>query len=122
MISDFALEIIVISIFLLGVVSTFWIILSSYRFTELLESYLDKSKFVASNRKVLSHAGLVGLLIRNCAMALMFLIPRFCEKRGLIEKDELLDLPIHLKRKLLVPWMISGFTLFAASIYRFFVL
>jgi hypothetical protein len=122
MISDFALEIIVISIFLLGIVSTFWIILSSYRFTELLESYLDKSKFVASNRKVLSHAGLVGLLIRNCAMALMFLIPRFCEKRGLIEKDELLALPIHMKRKLLVPWMISGFTLFAASIYRFFVL
>ena len=117
MISDFALEIIVISIFLLGIVSTFWIILSSYRFTELLESYLDKSKFVASNRKVLSHAGLVGLLIRNCAMALMFLIPRFCEKRGLIEKDELLNLPVHLKRKLLVPWIISGISLFAAFIY-----
>lgn len=120
--NNVVLAIVVISIFFLGIVSTFWIILSSYRITELLESYLDKSKFVASNRKVLFHAGLVGLLIRNCAMALMFLIPRICEKRGLIEKDELLNLPIHLKRKLLVPWMISGFTLFAASIYRFFVL
>ncbi|MNH90290.1 hypothetical protein D3C87_1027530 [compost metagenome] len=120
--NNVALAIIVILIFFLGIVSTFWIVLTSYRFTELLESYLDKSKFVASNRKVLSHAGLVGLLIRNCAMALMFLIPRLCEKRGLIEKDELLNLPIHLKRKLLVPWIISGFTLFAASIYCFFVI
>ena len=119
--SNDARAIIVLWIFFLGVVSTFWIVLFSYRFTELLESYLDKSKFVASNRKLLSHAGLVALLIRNCAMALMFLIPRFCKKRGLIEKDELLNLPIHLKRKLLVPWMISGFTLFAASIYRFFL-
>jgi hypothetical protein len=120
-VSNAALAIIVLSIFFLGVVSVFWIILSSCRFTELLESYLDKSKFVASNRKVLSHAGLMGLLIRNCAMALIFFVPRLCEKRGLIEKDELLNLPIHLKRKLLVPWIISGITLFAASIYCYFV-
>ena len=51
--NNVALAIVVISIFFLGVVSTFWIILSSYRITELLESYLEKSKFVASNRKVL---------------------------------------------------------------------
>lgn len=115
--SNVALAIIVVSIFFLGVVSACWTLLSSYRFTELVEGYLNKSKFVASNRKVLSHAGLMGLLIRNCAMALMFLIPRLCEKRGLIEKDELLNLPIHLKRKLLVPWIISGVSLFAAFIY-----
>ena len=115
--SNDALAIIVLSIFFLGVVSTFWIVLSSYRFTELLESYLDKSKFVASNRKVLSHAGLMGLLIRNCAMALMFLIPRLCEKRGLIEKDELMNLPTHLKRKLMMPWIISGVSLSVAFIY-----
>lgn len=119
--SNVALAIIVISILLLGVVSACWILLSSYRFTELVESYLNKSKFVENNRKGLSHAGLMGLLIRNCAMALMFLIPRLCEKRGLIEKDELLNLPIHLKRKLLVPWIVSGFSLFAAFIYWLFV-
>jgi hypothetical protein len=119
--SNVALAIIVISILLLGVVSACWILLSSYRFTELVESYLNRSKFVENNRKVLSHAGLMGLLIRNCAMALMFLIPRLCEKRGLIEKNELLNLPIHLKRKLLVPWIVSGFSLFAAFIYWLFV-
>lgn len=115
--SDFALASIVISILFLGVVSACWVLLFSYRFTELVESYLDKSKFVTGNRKVLSHAGLMGLLIRNCAMALMFLIPRLCEKRGLIEKDELLNLPIHLKRKLLMPWIASGVSLFVAVIY-----
>ena len=120
--NNVALAIIVISILFLGVVSVCWILLSSYRFTELVESYLHKSKFVASNRKVLSHAGLMGLLIRNCAMALMFLIPRLCEKRGLIEKDELLNLPVHLKRKLLVPWIISGVSFFAAFIYWLFII
>lgn len=119
--SKVALAIIVISILFLGVVSACWILLSSYRFTELVESYLNKSKFVENNRKVLSHAGLMGLLIRNCAMALMFLIPRLCEKRGLVEKDELLNLPNHLRRKLLVPWIVSGVSLFAAFIYWLFV-
>jgi len=55
-------------------------------------------------------------------MALMFLIPRLCEKRGLIEKNELLNLPVHLKRKLLVPWMISGVSFFAAFIYWLLVI
>jgi len=119
--NNVALAIVVISILFLGFVSVCWILVSSYRFTELAESYLHKSKFVASNRMVLSQAGLIGLLIRNCAMALMFLISRLCEKRGLIEKDELLNLPIHLKRKLLVPWAVSGFSLFAAFIYWLFI-
>jgi len=119
--NNVALAIIVISILFLGVVSACWILLSSYRFTEMVESYLNKSRFVENNRKVFSHAGLMGLLIRNCAMALMFLIPRLCERRGLIEKDELLNLPIHLKRKLLVPWVVSGFSLFVAFIYWLFV-
>ena len=119
--NNVVLAIIVISILFLGVVSACWVLLSSCRYTELIESYLHKSKFVAGNRKVLSHAGLMGLLIRNCAMALMFLIPRLCEKRGLIEKDELLNLPAHLKRKLLVPWIICGVSLFAAFIYSVLV-
>jgi len=120
--SNVAQAIIVISILFLGVVSACGIIFSSYFFTESVESYLNKSKFVESNRNVLSHAGLMGLLIRNCAMALMFLIPRLCEKRGLIEKNELLNLPVHLKRKLLVPWMISGVSFFAAFIYWILVI
>lgn len=119
--NNFTHAIIVLSILFLGVVSACWIVFSSWRLTELVENYLHKSKFVASNRKVLSHAGLMGLLIRNCAMAMMFLFPRLSEKRGLIEKDELLNLPDHLKRKLLVPWIISGISLFAASMYWIFV-
>ena len=120
--TNILLAIAVIATLFLWVVSACWIIISSYRFTELIESYLDKSKFVANNRNVLSHAGLSGLLVRNCAMALMFLIPRICEKRGLIEKDELLRLPVHLRRKLLAPWIASGISLFVAFIYWLLVI
>ena len=120
--SDIALAGVGIFIIFSSLVVSCWIYVFSYLFTELIEGYLSGSKFVASNRKALSGLGLLGKAVRNGSIGLMFLIPRFCEKRGLIEKDELLDLPIHLKRKLLVPWMISGFTLFAASIYCFFVI
>jgi hypothetical protein len=69
----------------------------------------------------LSSAGFIGLPIRNCSIALMFLIPRLCEKRGLIEKNELRNLPTHLKRKLLAPWIAGGASFFAMFIFWLFV-
>ena len=97
-----------------------WIFLSSYLYTGLIEKFLRKSKFVAINRKGLSGLGLLGSVVRNCSIALMFLIPKFCERRGLIEENELENLPLHLKRKLLAPWITGGvffFTIFLYSLY-----
>ena len=82
-----------------------WVFASSYLLTERIEKYLSKSKFVAINREGLSGLGLLGIVIRNCSIALMFLIPKFCERRGLIEENELERLPLHLKKKLLAPWI-----------------
>ena len=89
----------------------------SYLFTELIEGYLEKSKFVASNRKALSGLGLLGKAVRNGSIAFMFLFPWLCERRGLIEKGELLNLPVHLKWRLLVPWIIGVFLFFAMFIF-----
>lgn len=89
----------------------------SYLFTELIEGYLNRSKFVASNRKALSGLGLLGKTVRSGSTALMFLFPDLCERRGLIEKGELLNLPVHLKWKLLVPWIIGVLLLFAMFIF-----
>ncbi|WP_191628445.1 hypothetical protein [Pseudomonas fluorescens] len=85
-----------------------WIFLFSYLFTEIIEKHLGRSKFVANNREGLSSLGLLGSVVRSCSIALMFLIPEFCEKRGLIEENELSNLPLHLKRKLLAPWITGG--------------
>jgi len=85
-----------------------WIFLFSYLFTELIEKHLGGSKLVANNREGLSGLGLLGTVVKNCSIALMFLIPKFCERRGLIEENELSNLPVHLKRKLLAPWITGG--------------
>lgn len=94
-----------------------WIYVFSYLFTELIEGYLGRSKFVASNRKALSGLGLLGKTVRNGSIALMFLLPELCERRGLIVKGELLNLPVHLKWRLLVPWIIGVFLFFAMFIF-----
>ena len=96
-----------------------WIFLFSYLFTELIEKHLSGSKLVANNREGLSGLGLLGTVVKNCSIALMFLIPKFCERRGLIEENELSNLPVHLKRKLLAPW-ITGGVFFAMFLYWFF--
>ena len=120
--SDIALASIGILIIFFAMVTSCWMYVFSYLFTELIESYLDKSKFVASNRKALSGFGLLGKPVRNGSVALMFLCPKLCERRGLIEKDELLNLPVSLKRKLLALWISAGALLFVAYIFWLLVL
>jgi hypothetical protein len=102
-------------------ISLCWVFASSYLLTERIEKHLGRSKFVAINREGLSGLGLLGIVIRNCSIALMFLIPKFCERRGLIEENELEDLPLHLKRKLLAPWITGGVFFFAIFLYSIYV-
>ncbi|OLU00696.1 hypothetical protein BVK86_21090 [Pseudomonas reinekei] len=97
-----------------------WIFLFSSRYTEIVEGYLDKSKFVVNNREAFSGLGLIGSAMRNGSIALMFLCPRVFERRGLIEKDELLNLPLDLKRKLIAPWIVGGVVFFAMLVIRIF--
>jgi hypothetical protein len=119
--SDIALVVIAISIFVLTFLTVFWMLVFSHLCTERVESFLSKSKFVANNRVVLSGFGLIGKVLRSGAIALMFLIPRLCERRGLIEKDELLNLPLDLKRKLLAPWIFAYVLFFSMLIFWLFV-
>lgn len=58
--SDIALAGVGIFIIFSSLLVTCWIYVFSYLFTELIEGYLDRSKFVASNRKALSGLGLLG--------------------------------------------------------------
>ena len=115
--SDIALAGVGIFIIFSSLLVSCWIYVFSYLFTELIEGYLDRSKFVASNRKALSGLGLLGKAVRNGSIALIFLFPGLCERRGLIEKGELLNLPVLLKWKLLLPWIIGVFLFFAMFIF-----
>ena len=120
--SDIAFAIISTFIMVAMFVVMCWLFLSCYRFTELIEGYLSDSKFVQHNRIVFESVGLIGMVIRNCSIALVFLIPKFCERRGLIEKDELSNLPPYLKRRLLAPWIAGGLLFFAMFVlWLFFV-
>ncbi|POA20908.1 hypothetical protein C1886_06980 [Pseudomonas sp. FW300-N1A1] len=118
--SDIELAIIAVFILVFLFLSLFWILVSSCKFTELIENHLSKSKFVANNREAFSSAGLLGKTIRNGSMTLLFLTPRLCERRGLIEKNELLNLPTDLKRKLLAPWITGAIWFSALTFFWFF--
>ncbi|WP_338920555.1 hypothetical protein V0M98_26590 [Pseudomonas silesiensis] len=114
--SDIVLAAIAVFILVFLFLATCWIYVSAYLYIELIENYLSRSKFVAISRGG-GGSGLRGKAIRSCSIALMFLIPKLCERRGLIEKDELLRLPVHLKRKLLVPWVAGGISFFAMFVF-----
>ena len=98
-----------------------WIVLFACLYTGLIEKHLGRSKFVTGNREGLSGLGLLGTILRNCSIALMCLIPRFCERRGLIEENELENLPLHLKRKLLAPWITGGVCFFVIFLYWVYI-
>ena len=118
--SDSVLLLIILFIFFMAFVAIFWMLIFSYRYTELIEECLSKSRFVANNREAFSGLGLIGKVLRNGSVATMFLIPRLCEKRGLIEKDELLKLPPNLKRMLIISYVMGGVSFFAMLVIRFF--
>ncbi|CAI8824716.1 DUF3899 domain-containing protein [Pseudomonas sp. IT-P74] len=120
--SNMVLLVIILFIFFLAFVAICWLLVFSFRYTELVEGYLSKSRFVANNREAFTGLGLIGKVFRSGLIASMFLIPRLCERRGLIEKDELLNLPLHLKRKLIAPWILGMISLFSMFIFRIVVI
>ena len=118
--SESVLLLIILFIYFMAFVAIFWMLIFSYRYTELIEECLSKSRFVANNREAFSGLCLIGKVLRNGSVATMFLIPRLCEKRGLIAKDELLNLPPNLKRMLIIPYVMGGVSFFAMLVIRFF--
>lgn len=87
--------------------SVIWIIVSAHRLTELAENHLKKSIFLEINRKSFESFGIIGKLIRYGPIALMFLAPKFFERRGMIDANELSNMPVNLRNKLLLPWIAS---------------
>ncbi|WP_077047582.1 hypothetical protein [Pseudomonas sp. KK4] len=118
--SDLVILFIMLFIFFIAFLSIFLMLIFSYKYTDLIEGHLSKSRFVANNREAFSDLGLIGKVLRSGSIASMFLIPRLCEKRGLIEKDELLSLPPQLKRMLIIPYVMGGVSFFAMLVFRFF--
>lgn len=111
--SDFTLAIIAMSILVALFLTVCWIAVSSLKLTELTENHLNQSKFVLNNQTAFSGAGLLGLIIRNGAIALLFLIPKTSQSRGLIEPNELTNVPRNIKIQLIAPWL-TGLFLFLA--------
>jgi len=97
--------------------SVIWIIVSAHRLTELAENHLKKSIFLEINRKSFESFGIIGKVIRYGPIALMFLAPKFFERRGMIDANELSNMPINLRNKLLLPWIVG--IVFAIALFAF---
>jgi hypothetical protein len=105
--SSLTLVIVGISTMTAQISSVIWIIVSAHRLTELAENHLKKSIFLEINRKSFESLGIIGKVIRYGPIALMFLAPKFFERRGMIDANELSNMPINLRNKLLLPWIAS---------------
>ena len=97
--------------------SVIWIIISAHKLTGLAENHLKKSIFVEINRKSFESFGIFGKVIRYGPIALMFLAPKFFERRGMIDANELSNMPINLRNKLLLPWIVG--IVFAIALFAF---
>jgi hypothetical protein len=117
--SIFTFIIVGISIISGQLLTATWIFISAHKLTELAESHLKKSKFVENNRKTFESFGVFGKVARNGPIALMFLAPKFFERRGMIDAEELSKMPTNLRNKLILPWITGLLFIFAMIAFRY---
>lgn len=97
-------HLLVASALLLIIISTFitlaLIAYFAHREIYKIESILVKSKMVASDRIMLSNAGTLGKIFRLTSIAFLLMMPKLFTRKGLIDPDEIAQLPRKTRRQL----------------------
>lgn len=91
---------------LMGVVMLFVIVIA-HKYVEAIENRLPQSPYISDIRRTWSNAGLLGKVMRGGIIAMIFLMPRMHAKRGLIDAQEVSELPQRYKYLLTVPLVIG---------------
>jgi hypothetical protein len=67
---------------------------------EKIESLLKNSKMVMSDKLTLANAGLLGKIFRLTSISFLLMTPDFFARKGLVDADEIAQLPRKVKNKL----------------------
>lgn len=73
----------------------------SHRLTEKLESLLPNCKLINDNKIIYSGLGFTGKVFRFGTISLMLLFPKTYARKGLIDLNEVEQLPRHIKKILI---------------------
>ncbi|MGF6394853.1 hypothetical protein [Pseudomonas plecoglossicida] len=72
----------------------------SHRLTEEIESQLPNCKLIRDNKAIYSSLGFVGKVFRFGTISLMLVFPKAYARKGLIDLNEVEQLPRHTKKTL----------------------
>lgn len=102
--STYDMNVAAIGFFVLGLLAFCVLTFVSFRYLDEIESSLSGSLFVAGNRKLYLHAGVLGRIMRICTIATLLTTPRLFARRGLVNELQLQIFPRSLRRILVVAW------------------
>lgn len=80
-----------------------WVFVA-YRYLDRIESILSKSRMVAVNREIYTHAGLLGRVMRLGSISAMLSMKHFSVRKGLLDDDDVNKTPADLQRLLVRLW------------------
>lgn len=72
----------------------------SHRLTEHIESLLPNCKLISENRKTYAELGFIGKVFRFGTISLMLVSPKAYARKGLIDINEVNQLPARIKKLL----------------------
>ncbi|MEE4624312.1 hypothetical protein V2J83_17985 [Pseudomonas alliivorans] len=92
---------------LLGIV-LFAVVVIAHKHIDAIEACLPSCSYVGDNKRVWSSAGLLGEVMRGGILAMVLLMPKMHAKRGLVDAQEIKNVPRHYKYLLTVPLVACG--------------
>jgi hypothetical protein len=91
----------------------------AHKYTEHFESLLPNCTYVAGNKKIFQHAGLLGKVMRTGSISLVLAIPSIFLRRGLIDLNEVKRFPPNMRRLLVSMLAIQMVLLIALTIFHY---
>ncbi|NWC10603.1 hypothetical protein HX776_17515 [Pseudomonas agarici] len=79
------------------------VILIAHKYVENIEDRLPNCSYIKDNKRVWSSAGLLGKVMRGGIIAMALIMPKMHVERGLVDAQELNNLPKRYKYLLIVP-------------------
>ncbi|WP_426143230.1 hypothetical protein [Pseudomonas sp. DWP3-1-2] len=86
----------------------FSIIFIAYKYVDAIEACLPNCSYVRDTKNVWENAGLLGKVMRGGIIAMIIMMPNIHARRGLIDTEEVENLPGRYKKLLVVPMVVGA--------------
>lgn len=91
----------------------------AHRYIDIIEGCLSNCSFVSTTREAWSGGGLLGKVIRSGMIAVVLMMPRLVAEKGIVDREEIRNLPGLYKVMLVVPMIVNFFLFVSLMCLRF---